>query len=86
MDAGTAAVADTVMIVAGLLLARITRHPLRAEGTDSLRAAVVELVRVADDDGPKAQDEEASAGYSLGHLLLPSVARAPNAGLGESRL
>jgi hypothetical protein len=46
------------MIVAGLLLARITRYP-SSRSADGLRAAVVERGHLADDDGPGAQDEDA---------------------------
>jgi hypothetical protein len=46
------------MIVAGLLLARITQH-LFAQRPRGLRAAVVEPGRLADDDGPGAREEDA---------------------------
>jgi hypothetical protein len=44
----------SVMIVAGLLLTRITRYP-SSQRPHRLRAAVVELGCLADDDGPGAR-------------------------------
>jgi hypothetical protein len=46
--------------------------PLLAQRADGLRAAVVELGRLADDDGPGTQDEDALQVGAFGHLSLQS--------------
>lgn len=44
--------------------------PLLAQRPNRLRAAVVELGRLAGEDGPGAQDEDTLQADALGHLSL----------------
>jgi hypothetical protein len=53
------------------LISRVGEH-----AAPRSRAAVVKLGRLADDDGPGAQDEDALQVGALGHLSLQSVVRA----------
>ena len=55
---------------------------LFAEGAHGLRAAVVELGRLADDDGPGAEDEDALQVGAPGHLSRNSSYVREDAGAG----
>jgi hypothetical protein len=66
----------SVMVCGRIAVDQDHAVPRFAERTYALRAAVVELGRLADDDGPGAQDEDALQVGALGHLSLSRRAGA----------
>jgi hypothetical protein len=61
------------MIVAGLLLTRMTLVALLAQRLAGLGAGVVELAGLADDDRAGADDEDALEVGALRHSSSPSA-------------